>query len=155
MITPLDSNIHSITIQNQLTQTWQIRAVGVLFVNLFALFVIFLPTVATAKLAQGQSQKQGYAGVQQCFADMHTAYAHVIAQEQSQHDALYRPMVNINRADEATLTTLDGIGSSKAQAIILYREMFGGFASVDELAKVKGIGQKTVDNNRDRLKVVD
>lgn len=64
-------------------------------------------------------------------------------------------MVNINRADEATLTTLEGIGASKAQAIILYREMFGGFANVDELTKVKGIGQKTVDNNRDRLSVID
>ncbi|WP_240494879.1 ComEA family DNA-binding protein [Moraxella lincolnii] len=72
-----------------------------------------------------------------------------------QYDEQHRPMVNINRADEATLTTLEGIGSSKAQAIILYREMFGGFANVDELAKVKGIGQKTVDNNRDRLSVID
>lgn len=157
MTTPFDNTTHSITIQNQLTNKWQIHAVGVLFVSLFVLLVIFLPTVATAKSAQAQSQsqRQSHVVAQQCFADIHTAYAHVISQEQLQHDALYRPMVNINRADEATLTTLDGIGSSKAQAIILYREMFGGFASVDELAKVKGIGQKTVDNNRDRLKVVD
>ncbi len=41
----------------------------------------------------------------------------------------------------------------KAQEIILYREMFGDFKSVDELTKVKGIGAKTIEKNRARLTV--
>ncbi|HBD03779.1 MAG TPA: competence protein ComEA, partial [Psychrobacter sp.] len=53
------------------------------------------------------------------------------------------------------LVSLNGIGSSKAQAIILYREMFGEFKTVDELAKVKGIGAKTLEKNRRRLSVQD
>lgn len=115
---------------------------------LFALFIT-LPIGAFADMGKVLANKNLK------HADIHTAYAHVITQERLQYDERYRPMVNINRADEATLTTLEGIGASKAQAIILYREMFGGFANVDELTKVKGIGQKTVDNNRDRLSVID
>ena len=61
--------------------------------------------------------------------------------------------ININQASESQLTSLHGIGSSKAQEIILYREMFGDFKTVDELAKVKGIGAKTVEKNRARLRV--
>ena len=48
---------------------------------------------------------------------------------------------------------LAGIGASKAQAIILYREQIAPFASVDDLARVKGIGKATVDKNRSRLRV--
>lgn len=152
--------------QKQLKKGCQMSAFYVLFVNvsflvvlfLFALFIT-LPIGAFADtgkvLANKNLQHGGHHSNHQCHADIHTAYAHVIAQERLQYDERHRPMVNINRADEATLTTLEGIGSSKAQAIILYREMFGGFANVDELAKVKGIGQKTVDNNRDRLSVID
>jgi len=52
--------------------------------------------------------------------------------------------VNINRANTAQLQTLNGIGPAKAQEIIKYRKSHGGFKTVDELVKVKGIGPKTV-----------
>lgn len=62
--------------------------------------------------------------------------------------------VNINTADAATLAAaLDGVGASRARAIIEYREAHGPFRSVDDLAQVKGIGEKVVDANRSRLKV--
>ena len=61
--------------------------------------------------------------------------------------------ININRASEGELVSLNGIGSSKAQEIILYREMFGNFKSVDELEQVKGIGIKTIEKNRSRLRI--
>lgn len=48
--------------------------------------------------------------------------------------------VNINTANKEQLTTLKGIGDSKAQAIIDYRTKNGPFKSVDDLDKVKGIG---------------
>jgi competence protein ComEA len=61
--------------------------------------------------------------------------------------------VNINTADEAALTSLKGIGSVKATAILEYRQKNGPFKTVDDLAKVKGIGDKTVSKLRDQLSV--
>lgn len=52
--------------------------------------------------------------------------------------------VNINTATQAQLETLPDIGPSKAQAIIEYRKANGSFKSVDDLKKVKGIGDKTL-----------
>ena len=57
--------------------------------------------------------------------------------------------VNINRADAATLAaSLRGIGLRKAEAIVAYRTEHGPFKSVDELANVKGIGARTLDQLR-------
>lgn len=88
-----------------------------------------------------------------CYADPQHAYNDLLAQENSAIQDREQAVVNINQATEAQLTSLDGIGSTKAQEIMLYREMFGEFKSVDELAKVKGIGKKTIENNRARLQV--
>ena len=61
---------------------------------------------------------------------------------------------NLNTADAATLQReLAGIGATKAQAIVAYREEHGNFASVDELLEVKGIGEATLEKNRDKLSV--
>ena len=63
--------------------------------------------------------------------------------------------VNLNTADAETLQReLAGIGATKAQAIVASREAHGSFASVDELLEVKGIGEATLNKNRDKL-VVD
>lgn len=62
--------------------------------------------------------------------------------------------VNLNTADVDTLQReLSGIGATKAQAIVAYREEHGNFASIDELLEVKGIGEATLEKNRDRLSV--
>lgn len=88
-----------------------------------------------------------------CFDNPQSAYEYLLAKEKSAIQARDQKIVDINRASEGELASLHGIGSSKAQAIILYREMFGDFKAVDELAKVKGIGAKTVEKNRARLRV--
>ena len=60
--------------------------------------------------------------------------------------------VDINTASTAQLAAaLDGIGESKAQAIVDYRDRHGPFRHIDELVKVKGIGLNTVDRNRDAI----
>ena len=61
--------------------------------------------------------------------------------------------VNINTADEAALTSVKGVGKSKAKAIIAYREKNGAFKSVDELTKVKGIKEKSLAKFSDQLTV--
>ncbi|MEE1922837.1 helix-hairpin-helix domain-containing protein [Pseudomonas sp. 148P] len=62
--------------------------------------------------------------------------------------------LDLNKADAATLQSqLSGIGKSKAEAIVAYREEHGDFASVDELLEIKGIGKALLERNRDRLTV--
>lgn len=59
--------------------------------------------------------------------------------------------VNINTADKERLTSLKGIGESKAEAIISYREANGPFSDITELMNVDGIGQKTFENIKDMI----
>jgi competence protein ComEA len=57
--------------------------------------------------------------------------------------------VNINTADAQSLAAgLKGVGQSRALDIIRYRETYGAFTSVDELAEVKGVGKSTIEKNR-------
>jgi len=68
--------------------------------------------------------------------------------------ALAAEKVDINLADAATLDrVLDGVGPSKAEAIVSHRNKHGAFRSADELAEVKGIGLALVEANRDRIEV--
>ncbi|MBC1371039.1 ComEA family DNA-binding protein [Listeria booriae] len=61
--------------------------------------------------------------------------------------------VNINTADTTALQTIPGIGASKAQAIIDYREKEGLFQKVEDLSKVSGIGAKTVERLSEHITV--
>ncbi len=66
----------------------------------------------------------------------------------------FAEMVNINKADAETIAeNLKGIGLTKAKAIVKYRKENGKFQTVDDLTKVKGIGEKTVEKNRSDLTV--
>lgn len=71
------------------------------------------------------------------------------------HNADQSPVdvVNLNTASENELIDLPGIGPTKAAAILAYRKKHGTFARVDELAKVKGFGRKTVARLRSSLSV--
>lgn len=64
--------------------------------------------------------------------------------------------VNINTASaEELAAVLNGVGLSKAQKIVEYREQNGPFAHIDELVNVKGIGLRTVDKNRDAILLME
>lgn len=61
--------------------------------------------------------------------------------------------VNLNTADIQTLMTLNGIGESKAQAILAYREEHGGFSSIEELMDVQGIKEGTFTKIKENIAV--
>lgn len=62
--------------------------------------------------------------------------------------------VNINTADATAIADgLVGVGQSKAEAIVAYRKEHGPFKSAEQLAEVKGIGDKLVQKNHDRIVV--
>jgi competence protein ComEA len=62
--------------------------------------------------------------------------------------------VDINTADAETISAeLNGIGLSKAKAIVEYRQKHGPFNSPEDLSLVKGIGERTVEKNLSDIKV--
>ena len=64
--------------------------------------------------------------------------------------------VDINSADAKTLAeSLDGVGLVKAEAIVAYRQEHGPFRRAEDLKRVKGIGSKTLDANRDTIVIVE
>jgi competence protein ComEA len=61
--------------------------------------------------------------------------------------------VNLNKASEAELQTLTGVGPAKATAIIEYRNQNGGFKKVEEIMEISGIGEKTFEKFKDQITV--
>lgn len=59
--------------------------------------------------------------------------------------------VDVNTADAAALEQIKGVGPARAAAIVKYRNENGPFTSVDELVKVPGIGEKSVEQLRDQV----
>ncbi|NND44584.1 MAG: ComEA family DNA-binding protein [Xanthomonadales bacterium] len=63
-------------------------------------------------------------------------------------------VLNINTANaEQIAAALKGVGMTKAEAIVDYREANGAFQHIDELVNVKGIGVRTVDINREVIRL--
>nr|WP_220482495.1 ComEA family DNA-binding protein [Bacillus aerius] len=84
---------------------------------------------------KGEADKQGQ-----------TAAADTPGNEQSQG-------VNVNQADAAELQTINGIGPSKAEAIITYREEHGEFQQIEDLRNISGFGEKTIERLKNQLTV--
>lgn len=62
-------------------------------------------------------------------------------------------LVNINTANAAMLQTLPGIGVSRAEAIIAYREQVGAFSCIEDIMKVSGIKQAAFEKLKSRITV--
>lgn len=62
-------------------------------------------------------------------------------------------ILNLNTANFEELSSLEMIGSTRAQAIINYRQQHGNFKSIEEIKNVYGIGDKIFEANKDRLTV--
>ena len=70
-------------------------------------------------------------------------------------DVVQAPVtVNINEANAETLAAaLEGIGLTRAQAIVDYRTQFGRFYSAEESSAVRGIGTNTINRNLARIQI--
>ena len=66
-------------------------------------------------------------------------------------DKIFTTKVSINTATETELMTLEGIGKSKALAIIEYRKNNGSFNSIEELKNVKGIGNTIYEKIKNNI----
>ena len=61
--------------------------------------------------------------------------------------------VNINEADAETIAdVLVGVGTSRATAIVVYRDLHGRFSNLEQLMEVKGIGEATVLDNSEKIR---
>jgi competence protein ComEA len=85
-----------------------------------------------------------------CAAAAPAAAAPAAAQKPAASEA--RP-VDLNTADSAALETVPGIGKSLSQRILTFREKNGPFQSVDDLLKVQGVGEKSIQKLRPYLTV--
>ncbi|WP_066717221.1 helix-hairpin-helix domain-containing protein [Clostridium sp. Marseille-P299] len=63
--------------------------------------------------------------------------------------------VNINTADKNTLMNLPGIGESKAQSIITYREKNGAFKTISDIQKISGIKEAVFNKIKDYITVTE
>ena len=99
--------------------------------------------------ADGQAEKK--AGIQTSpDSDMQTTDRNV---RSNSAPALENGLVNLNTADIAALTTLPGIGESRAKAIISYREQHGAFAQIEDIMKISGIKQAAFSKIKDKITV--
>ncbi|MDE6579326.1 MAG: helix-hairpin-helix domain-containing protein [Ruminiclostridium sp.] len=79
-------------------------------------------------------------------ASLETEITQITAQTDLTNDK-----ININTASKEELMTLSGIGEVIAQRIIDYREEHGNFRSVEEIKKVKGIGEARFNSIKDHI----
>lgn len=73
----------------------------------------------------------------------------LLSSETGEREVLVEKSIDINSADAEELDKLPGIGPVLAGRIIEYREENGGFADIEELLFVEGIGEKTLEKLRD------
>lgn len=76
--------------------------------------------------------------------------AEVISEEKKENDNKF---VNINTASKEELLTISGIGESKAESIIKYREENGNFKAIDDIKNVSGIGDSLFEKIKEFITV--
>lgn len=86
------------------------------------------------------------------FADVNNLKVNA-SQEKSLENVIETQTVNINNANESALASLKGIGIKRAKAIISYRQKMGKFKTMEDLLKVKGIGEQFLVKNKARLAI--
>ena len=73
----------------------------------------------------------------------------------AEQQVLESSQVDLNTAGPQQLTTIPGIGESMAQRIVEWRDEHGPFRRVEDLMKVKGIGEKSLEKLRPHVTVAE
>ncbi len=76
--------------------------------------------------------------------------AEVLAKEAQQEES---SLVNLNTATAEQLMSLTGVGQSKAEDILNYREQHGSFQTIEELMQIPGIKERVFEKIKDRITV--
>lgn len=90
------------------------------------------------------SSPDGAPGIQVQTQHTATQSAILTGRSADPHQLTAGEILNLNRATQAELERLPGIGAVKAQAILDYRAAHGSFQTIDELTAVTGIGEATL-----------
>ncbi|WP_412097985.1 helix-hairpin-helix domain-containing protein [Halobacillus litoralis] len=77
----------------------------------------------------------------------------LVSSEQAAISVQGTGQIVINQATQEEIQTLSGIGPSKAEAIVMYREENGPFQSKEDLLEVSGIGEKTLEAIEEEIRV--
>lgn len=88
----------------------------------------------------------------QVLEDEMTVYVPTVEEEVSE-ESVSDGKVNINKASKEELMTLPGVGASRAESIIKYREQNGGFQTIEDIMQVSGIKEGLFEKIKDLIKV--
>ena len=69
------------------------------------------------------------------------------------NDSDGQSVININTAGTSELTSLPGIGETRAERIVAYRQSHGSFANIEELKNVSGIGDNIYEGLEEYITV--
>lgn len=106
------------------------------------------------ELAGGFREDAATTGVNQAqvLEDEMTVYVPTI-DEAVAEETISDGKVDLNRASKEELMTLSGVGESRAESIIKYREQNGGFQTIEDIMKVSGIKEGLFEKIKDFIKV--
>lgn len=126
-----------------------------LWKNKHNIFIILFWSLISSTLVQAQSFDQNFKE----WKAKQQMYDQKLSMQHSSHSSVTKSsgmtdssgQIHLNQANIDELQKLKGIGEKKAQAIVEYRQKNGGFKNVDEFKNVKGIGPAIFEKNKTRL----
>ncbi len=126
-----------------------------LWKNKHNIFIILFWSLISSTLVQAQSFDQNFKE----WKAKQQRYDQNLSMQRSAHSNSPKSSVmtdsseqiHLNQANIDELQKLKGIGEKKAQAIVEYRQKNGGFKNIDEFKNVKGIGPAIFEKNKTRL----
>jgi len=121
----------------------------------YYIFIVLLWSLISSTFIQAQSFDQNFKE----WKAKQQMYDQKLSTQHSSHSNVSKSttmtdssgQVHLNQANIDELQKLKGIGEKKAQAIVEYRQKNGGFKNIDEFKNVKGIGPAIFEKNKTRL----
>ncbi|WP_375037196.1 ComEA family DNA-binding protein [Acinetobacter sp. RW6] len=121
----------------------------------YYIFIVLFWSLISSTLIQAQSFDQNFKE----WKAKQQMYDQKLSMQHSSHSNVSKSstmtdssgQVHLNQANVDELQKLKGIGEKKAQAIVEYRQKNGGFKNIDEFKNVKGIGPAIFEKNKTRL----